>query len=89
MKEWRPWHIWVFMLGGILAVKQASGFECLAFDPFSFQQDSLATPEVDVSGREVGDAFMATQVIVMADEVSDLQFEIAGQDSSSQAGCGS
>ena len=76
------------MLGGILAVKQASGFECLAFDPFSFQQDSLATPEVYVSGREVGDAFMATQVIVMADEVSDSSVRDRRADSSSQAGFG-
>ena len=26
---------------------QASSFECLSFNPFSFQQDDLIAPEVD------------------------------------------
>ena len=37
------------MLYGLAAVLQASGFDCVAFDPFSFQQDALTAPEVDVS----------------------------------------
>jgi hypothetical protein len=33
------------MLGGSLAVLQAPGLQCFLFDPFSFQQDGLATSE--------------------------------------------
>jgi hypothetical protein len=36
------------VLCGLVAMLQASGFDCVAFDPFSFQQDCLAAPEVDV-----------------------------------------
>ena len=39
----------------------------------------MPTPEVNIGGREVGDAFVVSQVVVVADEVSDLLFEIAGQ----------
>ena len=39
----------------------------------------MPAPEVDVSGREVGNAFVISQMIVMADEVSDLLFKIAWQ----------
>jgi hypothetical protein len=38
------------MLCGFTAVMQASGFECLVFDPFSFQQNGLASAEVDIRG---------------------------------------
>ena len=57
------------MLCGFTAVMQASGFECLVFDPFSFQQNGLASAEVDISGCEVGDAFVVTKMVVVADEV--------------------
>ena len=67
------------MLCGLAAVMQASGFDGLAFDPFSLQQDGLATPEVDVGRSEVGDTLVVSQVIVVGDEVADLLFEIAGQ----------
>lgn len=46
----------VLMLCGLAAVLQASGFDGVAFDPFSFQQDGLAVPEVDVGRGEVTDA---------------------------------
>ena len=39
------------MLCGLVAMWQASGSDSVAFDPFSFQQDGLAVPEVDV-GRD-------------------------------------
>ena len=58
---------------------QASGFECLVFDPFSFQQNGLASAEVDISGCEVGDAFVVSKMVVVADEVSDFLFEITRQ----------
>ena len=41
----------VLMLSGLSAVLQASGFDGVAFDPFSFQQDGLTPPEVDVGRR--------------------------------------
>ena len=67
------------MLCGLAAVMQASGFDGVAFDPFSLQEDGLTPPEVDVSGREVGDTLVVSQVVVVGDEVADLLFEIAGQ----------
>src|SRR5262252_4298481 len=67
------------MLGGIAAVYQASVLDGLSFDPFSFQQDSLAAPEVDVGRGEVGDSLVVSQVVVVGDEGGDLGFEIAGQ----------
>ena len=57
---------------------QAPLFECFPFDPFSFQQDGLTTPEVDVSRREVFQAFVVSPVIVMANEGVDLGFEVTG-----------
>ena len=67
------------MLCGFAAVYQASVLNGVSFDPFSFQEDGLATSEVDVGGGEVGDALVVPQVIVVRDEVSDFSFEIAGQ----------
>src|SRR5260221_2230925 len=67
------------MLGGLAAVMQASGFDGFAFDPFSLQQNGLAPPEVDVGRGEIGDALVVSQVVVVADEVADLLFEIARQ----------
>ena len=58
---------------------QAPVFECFSFDPFPFQQDGLATAEVDIGGREVFQALVVSAMIVMADEGVDLSFEIAGQ----------
>jgi hypothetical protein len=46
------------MLCGVAAVLQASGFDSVAFDPFSFQQDGLAAPEVDVSRCEIADVLI-------------------------------
>ena len=58
---------------------QASVFDCFAFDPFSFEQNGLAAPEVDIGGREVFQALVVSLVIVVADELIDLRFMIAGQ----------
>ena len=60
------WRIWVDRLGGILAVKQASGLECLVFDPFSFQQDGLAAPKVNISWRQVGYILVVSKMVVVA-----------------------
>ena len=67
------------MLCGIAAVMQASGFDGLSFDPFSFQQDGVAAPEVDVSRGEVGDTLVVSQVVVVGNEVADPGLKIARQ----------
>ena len=67
------------MLGGGFAVLQAPFVECVSFDPFSFQQDGLASSEVDIGGREVSKALVIALVIIVRDEGIDLCFEMAGQ----------
>ena len=67
------------MLCGLAAVLQASGFDSVAFDPFSFQQDGLTTPEVDISRRQVADALVVPEMIVVGDEVADLLLEVTGE----------
>ncbi len=44
------WSIRVFILGGRFSVKQAALSDGFAFDPFPFDHDEVATPEVDVGG---------------------------------------
>jgi hypothetical protein len=39
-------------------VLQATICDCLAFDPFAFEEDGLAAPEVDVSRSEIVEAFV-------------------------------
>jgi hypothetical protein len=67
------------MLCGMTAMMQASGIDGVAFDPFSFQQDGLASREVDVGRREIGDALVVSPVDLVGDEVADCLFEGAGQ----------
>jgi hypothetical protein len=59
-------------------VKQASVLNGFAFDPFSFQQDGLPTSEVDVGRRQIVDALVVAQVIVVSDEGFDPSLEFAG-----------
>ena len=58
---------------------QASVLDGFAFDPFSFQQDGLTTPEVDVGRRQIVDALVVAQMIVVGDEGFDPSLEFAGQ----------
>ena len=58
---------------------QAAVLDCVAFDPFSFQQDGLPASEVDVGGREVFQALVIALVIVIFDEPSDACLEISRQ----------
>ena len=51
----------------------------LSFDPFPFQQDGVAAPEVDSGGREVIQALVVAPVVVVLDEDAELGFEITGQ----------
>ena len=39
----------------------------------------MSTSEVNIGRCQIGDAFMIAQMVVVADEVSDLLLEIAGQ----------
>ena len=55
------------------------GLDGLSFDPFSFKQDGLAASEVDVGRRQIADALVVAQVIVVGDEGADLGLEIARQ----------
>jgi hypothetical protein len=50
------------ILGCVSFVKQASVLEGFAFDPFSFQQDGLTSPEVDIGRRQSVDALLVAQV---------------------------
>ena len=58
-------------------MQQAAVLDGLSFDPFSFHEDCLATPEVEVGRRQVADALVVTQVIVVGDEGVDLGLEMA------------
>ena len=60
-------------------MQQASGGDGLSFDPFPFDEDCLAAPEVDVGGGQIADALVVTQVIVVGDEGADLGFKVARQ----------
>src|SRR5215213_6808411 len=51
----------------------------LAFDPFAFEENGLAAPDVDVGRGEIAEALMVAAMIVVLDEGRDLAFEIAGQ----------
>jgi hypothetical protein len=67
------------MLCGLFVVKQPTVLDGFAFDPFSFQQDGLASPEVDVDRGEVIDALVMAPVVVVRNKGVDLSFEIARQ----------
>ena len=54
-------------------------FDCLALDLPSHVQNVLAASEVDVSRREVAQAFVVALVIVVVDEGGDGLFQLAGQ----------
>jgi hypothetical protein len=51
----------------------------LALDLLSSLEDSRATSEVHVGGREIVRAFRISAVIVVLDEIGDGAFEIARQ----------
>ncbi len=55
---------------------QAAFFDGVSFDPFTFKQDYLASPEVDVGRGEIFEALVVSAIIVMLDEGCDLGFEV-------------
>ena len=56
-------------------VVQAALSDGFSFDPFTFEQDCLAAPEVDVGQGEIVEALVVSAMIVMLDESRDLRFE--------------
>ena len=67
------------ILGCALAVKQAPMFDGLSFDACAFEQDRVASAEVDVRRSQVIEALVVALVVVAIDEALDLGFEVAGQ----------
>src|SRR5687768_598734 len=61
-------------------MKQAALSDGFAFDPFSFQHDDVAAPEIDVGGCEIAKALVVAAVVVMIDERRDLPLEITRQE---------
>jgi hypothetical protein len=57
-------------------VVQASLSDCVSFDPFAFEQDGLATSEIDVGGSEIVEALMVSPMVVMLDDGGDLGFQV-------------
>jgi len=45
-------------LGGLPAMRQASAYSGLSFDPFPFQQDGLTAPEIDIGRREIAQSLV-------------------------------
>ena len=60
-------------------VLQATVCDCLALDPFAFEEDGLSAPEVDVSWGKIVEALVIAGMVVVRHEGGDLAFEIAGQ----------
>jgi len=75
----RLWHIWLIILGCEFAVLQAPLLNGLPFDPFSFHQDGLAAPVIDIGGREIAQALVIALLVVVLDEGLDLSLEVARQ----------
>ena len=66
-------------LSGLRVVLQAAICDSLSFDPFAFEEDGLAAPEVDVGRGEIVDALVIALVVVVRDEGLNLAFQVAGQ----------
>ena len=58
----------------------ASAGSCsVSLDPFPFRQDGLTTTEVDIGRRQVVQALVVAVMVVVADEVADLELQMARQ----------
>jgi len=60
------------MLSSLPLAQQAAIGDCPSFDPFTFDQNGLSSPEVNIGGRKVADALMISHVIIIGDEGLDL-----------------
>ena len=66
-------------LYGVQRMLRAAIGNCLAFDPFALEEDALGPPKIDVSRREIVQALVIADMVVVLDEVRDLAFESARQ----------
>jgi hypothetical protein len=66
------------MLRGVSLIVQTTFRDGVSFDPFSFRQNRLPAPEVNISRGQVFQAFMVSLVVVVIDERLDLLFKITG-----------
>ena len=69
----------IIILRAVPLIVQSTFRDDLSFDPFSFRQNRIFTPEVDVSRGQVLQALMVSPTIVVIDEHLDLLFKIARQ----------
>src|SRR5450759_3921957 len=58
---------------------QASILDCVAFDPFPFQEDCLTASEVDVGRRHIAQALVIAPMIVVIDEPANAGLKITWQ----------
>jgi hypothetical protein len=61
-------------------VLQASVLDGLSLNPFSFPQNGLTAPEVNVGRRQVAQALVVAQMIVVRHKRRDLRLQIAGEE---------
>ena len=59
---------------------QAALFDCVAFDPFAFEQDGLAAPKIDVGWGEIVEALVISAMVVVLDKGGDLSFEVLAEE---------
>ena len=64
------------MLRGVPLVVQTTFRDGPFLDPFSFRQNRLPAPEVNIGRRQVVQAFVVSLVVVVIDEQLDLLFKI-------------
>lgn len=57
-------------------MQQSSLFDCVAFDPFSFQQDCLIVVEVHVGRCQIAQALVMAPVVVVTNEEANVGLEI-------------
>ena len=60
-------------------MKKAPMFDGFSFDACAFEQDRVASTEVDVSRGQVIEALVVALVVVVIDRALDLGLEVAGQ----------
>ena len=60
-------------------VLQAATGDGLSFDPFSFDEDGLAPPEVDIGRGEIAQALVVAGMVVVLDEGVNLHLFNGGQ----------
>jgi hypothetical protein len=67
------------MLCGLPTVQQAAIGDCLSFDPFSFDQNGLAAPDVNVGWRQIVDALVIAQVMALSHwpRIGDFRADLA------------